>query len=251
MLNTSELMGSLQSQIIGQVLQPLQQATLNSINSFDGAKEAEFTTWAQTVENVARICNLDAVNIALSKLQGVPLKSAIYLEGKETSVGKKCSWNTLKQNLTANYSEILYTTHAINAYDTLQQGPDEPTEAYLHRAHDILECIHHTNNMSKSKAIGTNHAKILTSLKDKKLHSQLAESKAEKWSNMAQVLQDVAKMAISFERSRGYSLPSFKINQTTAYSNQHPSNSQHYNTNQRSLNAGNAKVTILRKIASW
>ena len=81
---------------------------------------------------------------------------------------------------------------------------------------------------------------------------------------MAQVLQDVAEMAISFERSRGYSLPSFKINQTTAYSNQHPSDSQHYKTNkctqqthstpmlkQRSLNAGNAKVTILRKIAPW
>ena len=40
---------------------------------------------------------------------------------------------------------------------------------------------------------------------------------------MAQVLQDVAEMAIGFERSRGYSLPSFEIDQTTAYSNQHPS----------------------------
>ena len=114
-----------------------------------------------------RICNLDAINIALSKLQGAPLKLAIYLEGKGTSTGKKLSWITLKQHLTANYSEIPYDTHAINVYDTLQQGIGESTEPYLHRAQDNLECIHHTNNMSKITGIGTNHAKILTGLKDK------------------------------------------------------------------------------------
>ena len=81
--------------------------------------------------------------------------------------------------------------------------------------------------MSEITAIGTNHAKILTGLKDKKVCSKLAVSKAKKWNNMGQVLQDVAEMAISFKRSRGYSLPSFEINQTTAYSNQHTSNSQH------------------------
>ena len=169
MLNTSELIGSLQSQIIGLCLHPLQQATLNSVNSFDGAKEAEFATWTESVENAARICSLDAVNITLSKLQGTLLKSAIYLEGKETHAGKKLSCNMIKQHLTTNYSEIPYDTHAINVYDTLQQGPDEPTEAYLQRAQDILKCIHHTNNMSKIIAIGTNHAKILTSLKDKNI----------------------------------------------------------------------------------
>ena len=172
MVNTSELIGSLQSQIIGLCLQPLQQATLNLINSFDGAKKAEFTTWAQSVENATRICNLDALNIILSTLQGAPLKSAIYLEGKETSAGRRLSWNTLKQHLTSNYLEIPYYMHAINAYDTLQQGPDEPNEAYLHREQDILEHIHHTFSMSDITAIGTNHAKIFTSLKDKKLHSK-------------------------------------------------------------------------------
>ena len=121
------------------------------------------------------------------------MKSAIYLEGKETSAGKKLSWNTLKQHLIyyillANYSEISYDMHAINAYDTLQQGSDEPTEGHLHRAQDILEHIHHTNNMSKITAIGTKHAEILTSLKDKKLYSKLAESKVKKWSSLAQVL---------------------------------------------------------------
>ena len=77
-----------------------------------------------------------------------------------------------------------YDTQAINAYDTLQQSTDESTKAYLHRAQDILEHIHHTNDMSSVTAIGTNHAKILTGLKDGKLHNKLAESKAKKWTNM-------------------------------------------------------------------
>ena len=143
MFNTSELIGSLQSQIIGLHSQPLQQAMLNPILTFDGTKETKFATWTQRIENAFRICNLDALNTTSSKLQGAPFKSAIYLKGKETSSGQKPSWNTIKQHLTANYSEIPYDTHAMNVYDTLQQGPDEPTEAYLQRAQDILEHIHH------------------------------------------------------------------------------------------------------------
>ena len=157
-LNTTELIGSLQSQIIGLQLQPLQQSMLNSIKTFNDTNKAKFATWAQSIENAARLCNLEALSIALSKLQGAPLKSAKYLESKETNSGRKLSWTILKQHLTSNYSEIPYDTHAINAYDTLQQGNDETTETYLHRAQDILECIHHTNEMSSITDIGTNHA---------------------------------------------------------------------------------------------
>ena len=173
-LNTSELIDSLQSQIIGLQSQLLQQLTLNSIKKFDGTNKAEFATWAQSIENAVRLFNLDALSIALSKLQGAPLLSANYLEGKESNSGKKFSWTTLKQHLTSNYSEIPYDTHAINTYDTLQQGTDESTKAYLHRVQDILEHINHTNDMSSVTAIGTNHTKILTGLKDGKLCNKLA-----------------------------------------------------------------------------
>ena len=54
--------------------------------------------------------------------------------------------------------------HAINAYNNLNQGRDESTSAYLHRAQDILECIHNTCGMTSIPAIGSNHAKILTSI---------------------------------------------------------------------------------------
>ena len=128
----------------------------------------------------------------------------------------------LKQHLTTNYSEILYDTHAINAYDTLQQGNDESTKAYLHIAQDILECVHHTNNMTSISAIVTNHAKMLTGLKDSRLRNKLAKPKAKMWINMVQVPQDVVDMAVNFKRSSGYSLPTFEVNQTSLYNN-HPS----------------------------
>ena len=85
----------------------------------------------------------------------------------------------------------------------LQQGNNESIGAYLHRAQDILECIHHTNDMPSISAIDTHHTKILTYLKNGRLHNKLAESKAEKWINKAQVLQDVVDMAVNFKRSHG------------------------------------------------
>ena len=75
--------------------------------------------------------------------------------------------------------EILYDTHAINAYDSLHKGSNESTIAYLHRAQDTLKCIHHTSDMSSITAIGTNNAKILLGLKDSQLQNKLAESKAK------------------------------------------------------------------------
>ena len=55
----------------------------------------------------------------------------------------------------------------------LQQGNNESSKVYLHRAEDILECIHHTNDITSISAIGTNHTKILTGLKDGRLHNKL------------------------------------------------------------------------------
>ena len=73
-----------------------------------------------------------------------------------------------------NYSEIPYDTHAINAYNNLHQGSNELTSIYLHRVQDIFECIHNTNDMTSIP--GTNHAKILTGIRDSRLCNKLAES---------------------------------------------------------------------------
>ena len=230
-------------------MQLLQQSTLNSIKMFNGTNKAEFATWMQSIKNAARLCNLDALSIALSKLQEAPLKSANYLEGKETNADRKLCWSTLKQHLTSNYSKISYDTHVINAYNMLQQGTDESTEAYLHRVQDILEHIHHTNDMSFILAIGTNHTKIPTGLKDGKLCNKLADSKARKRTNMVQVLQDITDMAASFERSKGYSLPSFKVNHISSYNNHN--SSQLYRSSKSSTKETQQPNLRLEKLKCW
>ena len=73
----------MQSQILGLQTQALQQSTLNSIKILDGNNKNEFTSWAQIVENAAKLCNLGTLTIMLSKLQGPPLKSAHFLESKK------------------------------------------------------------------------------------------------------------------------------------------------------------------------
>ena len=95
--NASDLIGSVQSQILGLQTQALQQSTSNSIKIFDGSNKSELTSWEQSVENTARLCNLETLSIALSKLQGAPLKSASYVESKETNSGKTLVWFYLKK----------------------------------------------------------------------------------------------------------------------------------------------------------
>ena len=146
-------------QILSLQTQALQQSTLNSMKIFDGNNKSKFTSWVQSVENAAKLCNLDTLSIALSKLQGPPLKSACFLESIEVSSGKQLNWHSLKKHLTTNYSEIPYDTHAINAYDNLHQGSNESTSAYLHRVQDILECIQHTSDMTYISTISTNSCK--------------------------------------------------------------------------------------------
>ena len=64
--NNSDLIGCLQSQILGLQTQALQESTLNSIKIFNGNNKSEFTSWVQSVGNATRLCNLDTLSIALS-----------------------------------------------------------------------------------------------------------------------------------------------------------------------------------------
>ena len=66
--NNSNILGCLQSQILGLQTQALQHSALNSVKIFNGNNKSEFMSWAQSVENAAKLCNLDTLSIALSKL---------------------------------------------------------------------------------------------------------------------------------------------------------------------------------------
>ena len=65
--------------------------------------------------------------------------------------------------------------------------------------------------MTSISAISTNHVNILSGLRDSRLQNKLAKPKAIKQTSISQVIQDVTDMATDFERSCGYSLPTFKV----------------------------------------
>ena len=81
--------------------------------------------------------------------------------------------------------------------------------------------------------------------------NKLAESKAKKWTNVAQVLQDVAEMTVSFERSRGYSLLSFEIHLMSAYSSENPTTNQHYSTNKQHVKETQQSQPKPEKLKCW
>ena len=83
--NNSDILGCLQSQIFGLQTQALQQSTLNSLKIFNGNNKSKFMLWAQSLENAAKLCNLDTLSITLSKFQGSQLQSAHFLESKDVS----------------------------------------------------------------------------------------------------------------------------------------------------------------------
>ena len=203
----------------------------------------------------AKLCNLDTLSNTISKLQEPPLQSAHFLVSKEVNSGKQLDWYSLKKHLTTNYLEIPYDTHAINVYDNLHQGNNKSASAYLHRVQDILEHIHHTSNMTSIPTIGTNHAKILTSLKDSRLRNKLAKSKEKIWTPMSQVLLDVSDMAVDFKRSCGYSLPTFKVqyvssaNSSSSYRSNRPSTKTHNKCQleRKSPSVGIAKENIAKR----
>ena len=68
---------------------------------------------------------------------------------------------------------------------------------------------------------------------------------------MAQILQDVAEMAVNFERSRGYSLPSFEVNHTSTYSNPTSNNNQHYRSSKLSTRETWQPHQKLEKFKCW
>ena len=55
-------------------------------------------------------------------------------------------------------------------YDSLQQGNNKSTEAYLHR-HKTYLSAYIIPMMSSITTIGLNHAKILTGIKASRLHN--------------------------------------------------------------------------------
>ena len=91
---------------------PLQQAALDAINSFDGSNKAETTSWLEQIELLAERGKESAVEIANAKLKGNPLWVISILK-KETG---NITWESLKNTLLKKYSDEPYRSNAMAKY---------------------------------------------------------------------------------------------------------------------------------------
>ena len=71
---------------------PLQQAAFDAISSFDGSNKADIISWLEQVELLAERGKESAVEIAMVKLKGNPLRVILTFK-KETGL---ITWDALK-----------------------------------------------------------------------------------------------------------------------------------------------------------
>ena len=73
--NNSNIIECLQSQILGTSDAGIATINTKLNKNFQWHQQSKFTSWVQSVENAAKLCNMDTLTIALSKLQGPHLIS--------------------------------------------------------------------------------------------------------------------------------------------------------------------------------
>ena len=129
---------------------PLQQAVLDAINSFDGSNKADTTLWLEQVELLAERGKESAVEIAVAKLKGNPLRVISTLK-KETGNN---TWESLKNTLLKKYSDVPYRSNAMAKYFAIRQGEGESCTQYLTRARGLLERGHSTSKLELVDAEG-------------------------------------------------------------------------------------------------
>ena len=71
---------------------PLQQAALNAINSFDGSNKEDTTSWLEQVELLAERGKKSTVEIAMAELKGNPLRVISTLKKESCLI----IWESLK-----------------------------------------------------------------------------------------------------------------------------------------------------------
>ena len=100
---------------------PLQQAALDAINSFDGSNKAETTSWLEQIELLAERGKESAVEIAMAKLKGNLLWVISTLKKEMGNI----TWESLKNTLLKKYSDVPYRSNAMAKYFEIRQDEDE------------------------------------------------------------------------------------------------------------------------------
>ena len=186
---------------------PLQQAALNAINSFDDSNKAETTSWLEQIELLAERCKESAVEIAMAKLKENLLWVISTLK-KETG---NITWESLKNTPLMKYSDIPYRSNDMEKYFTIRQDEDENCTQYLIRVRDLLERGHSNSKLELIDAEGFN-IPLLRGLQDRWVRDR-ASKQVDKWMTMNKVFTSIMFYADQSNKTRIYTEAEYKGNQ--------------------------------------
>ena len=80
----------------------------------------------------------------------------------------------LRRELSMQYSNIPYDSHATKAFAQLEQAPHEPFDMYLQHTSKLLSKSYHTSYMSRISVEHLNHYKVVYGLNYRRLKDNVA-----------------------------------------------------------------------------
>ena len=110
----------------------------------------------------------------------------------------------LKRELSMQYSNILYDSHATQAFIQLEQGPDELLDVYFHCATELQSKIYHTSDMSRISPKGLNHYAVVYGLNCRRLKDSVLGHKGRQWKIMEDCLRDICFTCAGYEKAKGH-----------------------------------------------
>ena len=184
--------------------QPLVTAVLSAMKEFDDTNKSSTIPWLDQVELEAVRSSTNPIDIGISKLVGIPLRSMITIKHKEGNL----TWCRFQQVLIENYSDVPYVSDGMSCYMKMTKGEEESITQYLVRAKTYLERINHISNLSNMKGGGLNQLLLAQGIKDSYIKQREAKE-AENWRPMGDAFNSMSKHARAVERTKAYHEPRY------------------------------------------
>ena len=181
--------------------QQLATIAVSAIDWFDGTDKSNTMSWLQQMEVVAERNNQAPLEVDMAKLKGTPLCHVHKIHD--------LTWPQLQILLVENYSDMLYISDAMVAYNRISQAEDESVSQYLILAKNYLQQINHTSRLASKDDSGLNHISLVQGFSDNYVRRR-ASKDAENWKTMANAFDSIAKIARTTGKTKAYNKPKYE-----------------------------------------
>ena len=178
--------------------------SLNSLQEYNGSNKDAMIPWLDHIKMVMDRYGIVPLEVGISKLKGLALGdiNATHKEGN-------LMWYSFRQRLIEQCSNVPYASDAMFMYSDLLQVDEEPTTWFLARAKILLECIHHTAQLSSIPGVGWDNLYLVRGLKELCIRRREAREQ-DFWRMNEDVFDTMSCIATTEERNKIYFEQNFK-----------------------------------------